>query len=119
MKKFIAVVLGLVVGFFAYQYFFSQSNFFSPGDGQKPQTQKETEKPKTKESEPKYEGPIPPAPEGPHPEWLTLIGGDGPGKNKHIVLISGDEEYRSEEALPLLAEILNKQHGKREYFYLK
>lgn len=30
---------------------------------------------------------------------------------KHIVLISGDEEYRSEEALPQLAKILSEHHG--------
>lgn len=30
---------------------------------------------------------------------------------KHIVLVSGDEEYRSEEALPQLAKILSKHHG--------
>jgi hypothetical protein len=34
-----------------------------------------------------------------------------PGQGKHIVLISGDEEYRSEEALPQLAKILTKHHG--------
>src|SRR5207248_10983322 len=33
------------------------------------------------------------------------------GKEKHIVLISGDEEYRSEEALPQLGKILAKHHG--------
>jgi hypothetical protein len=38
-------------------------------------------------------------------------GGEGPGKGKHIVLISGDEEYRSEEALPQLAKILATEHG--------
>jgi type 1 glutamine amidotransferase len=43
--------------------------------------------------------------------WLTLPGGDGPGKGKHVVLVSGDEEYRSEEALPQLAKILAKRHG--------
>jgi type 1 glutamine amidotransferase len=43
--------------------------------------------------------------------WLSLPGGSGPGKGKHIVLISGDEEYRSEEALPQLAKILAKRHG--------
>jgi type 1 glutamine amidotransferase len=43
--------------------------------------------------------------------WLTIPGSDGPGKNKHVVLISGDEEYRSEEALPQLAKILAKRHG--------
>jgi type 1 glutamine amidotransferase len=43
--------------------------------------------------------------------WLTLDGGDGPGKGKHIVLVSGDEEYRSEESLTQLARILAKHHG--------
>src|SRR5208282_2884422 len=43
--------------------------------------------------------------------WVVLDGFDGPGKGKHIVLVSGDEEYRSEEALPQLAKILAKQHG--------
>ncbi|MCG2462626.1 hypothetical protein K8352_17825 [Flavobacteriaceae bacterium F89] len=44
-----------------------------------------------------------------HKQWLTFEGAD---KNaKHIVLISGDEEYRSEEALPQLAKILSKRHG--------
>ena len=42
---------------------------------------------------------------------LVLPGGDGPGKGKHVVLVSGDEEYRSEEALPQLAKILSKHHG--------
>src|SRR5262245_32995570 len=45
--------------------------------------------------------------------WLSLEGGDGPGKGKHIVLVGGDEEYRSEEALPQLAKILAKHHGFR------
>lgn len=44
-------------------------------------------------------------------EWVTYEGGDGPGKGKHIVLVSGDEEYRSEEALPMLAKILSERHG--------
>jgi hypothetical protein len=35
----------------------------------------------------------------------------GPGKGKHIVFLSGDEEYRSEEALPMLAKILAVRHG--------
>jgi type 1 glutamine amidotransferase len=43
--------------------------------------------------------------------WLVLEGGEGAGKGKHIVLISGDEEYRSEEALPQLAKILAQHHG--------
>jgi len=36
-----------------------------------------------------------------------------PGKGKHIVFVSGDEEYRSEEALPMLAKILAVHHGFR------
>lgn len=43
--------------------------------------------------------------------WLTFEGKDGPGKGKHVVLIAGDEEYRSEEGLPQLAKILSKHHG--------
>ncbi len=42
-------------------------------------------------------------------QWLTFKGSDE--KSKHIVLVSGDEEYRSEEALPQLAKILSSHHG--------
>jgi type 1 glutamine amidotransferase len=42
---------------------------------------------------------------------VVYEGGDGPGQGKHIVLVSGDEEYRSEEALPQLGKILAKHHG--------
>lgn len=42
---------------------------------------------------------------------LVIEGAKGPGKGKHIVLVSGDEEYRSEEALPQLAKILARRHG--------
>ncbi|MFT5462241.1 MAG: hypothetical protein ACI8QS_001114 [Planctomycetota bacterium] len=45
------------------------------------------------------------------PQWLTFEGGDGPGKGKHIVLIAADQEYRSEQSLPMLAKILSTQHG--------
>jgi type 1 glutamine amidotransferase len=44
---------------------------------------------------------------------VTYEGGEGPGKGKTIVLVSGDEEYRSEEALPQLGKILAKRHGFR------
>lgn len=44
-------------------------------------------------------------------QWVVYDGFDGPGNGKHIVLISGDEEYRSEEALPQLGKILAKHHG--------
>jgi hypothetical protein len=42
---------------------------------------------------------------------IVYEGGQGPGGGKHIVLVSGDEEYRSEEALPQLAKILARHHG--------
>ncbi len=44
-------------------------------------------------------------------QWVTYPGGTGAGQGKQVVLVSGDEEYRSEEALPQLAKILSKQHG--------
>ena len=37
----------------------------------------------------------------------------GPETGKRIVLIAGDEEYRSEEMLPQLAKILSTRHGFR------
>jgi hypothetical protein len=45
--------------------------------------------------------------------WVAHPGGEGPGAGKHIVLVSGDDEYRSEEALPQLAKILTRHHGFR------
>lgn len=44
---------------------------------------------------------------------LTLTPPDGTANGKHIVLISGDEEYRSEESCPMLAKILSQHHGFR------
>ncbi len=44
-------------------------------------------------------------------QWITLEGSAGPGRGKHIVFISGEEEYRSEEALPMLAQIMARHHG--------
>ncbi len=41
-------------------------------------------------------------------QWIKLTAAEDA---KHIVLISGDEEYRSEEALPQMAKILHEQHG--------
>ena len=43
--------------------------------------------------------------------WLVFPGGEGVGAGKHIVLIAGDHEYRSEEALPQLGKILSQHHG--------
>src|SRR5689334_9434060 len=44
-------------------------------------------------------------------DWVVYKGGRGPGQGKHIVFLSGDEEYRSEEGLPMLAKILSVRHG--------
>lgn len=42
-------------------------------------------------------------------DWIVY---DPPRPNgKHVVLIAGDEEYRSEEALPQIAKILSQRHG--------
>jgi hypothetical protein len=44
-------------------------------------------------------------------DWAVFEGKSGPGTGKHIVFLSGDEEYRSEEAAPMLAKILAARHG--------
>ena len=33
------------------------------------------------------------------------------GKGKHLVFLTGDEEYRGEEGLPMMAKILSQRHG--------
>ncbi len=45
--------------------------------------------------------------------WVEYAGGSGPGRGKHVVFLAGDEEYRSEEGLPMLANILSQRHGFR------
>jgi hypothetical protein len=44
---------------------------------------------------------------------ITYPPGTGSGQGRHVVLLAGDEEYRSEEALPMLAKILSRRHGFR------
>jgi hypothetical protein len=44
-------------------------------------------------------------------DWVVYEGKEGPGRGKHIVFLTGDEEYRSEEGLPQLAKILAVRHG--------
>lgn len=44
-------------------------------------------------------------------DWVTYPGGNGIGKGKQVVLIAGDEEYRSEDSLPQLGKILSQHHG--------
>lgn len=44
-------------------------------------------------------------------QTLEVAGGPGPGRGVHVVYLSGDEEYRSEEAMPMLAKLLAARHG--------
>jgi len=45
-------------------------------------------------------------------DTLTLKGKAGlPGNGKRIVIVTGDEEYRSEESGPMLGKILSQKHG--------
>lgn len=44
-------------------------------------------------------------------DWIAYKGREGPGQGRHIVFLTGDEEYRSEEGLPMLAKILSQRHG--------
>jgi hypothetical protein len=44
------------------------------------------------------------------PLSITLEGKAGVGVGKHIVLLAGDEEYRSEESMPMMARLLQR-HG--------
>ncbi len=53
------------------------------------------------------------AKEDPSEWWVEYPEGAGPGAGHHIVLLAGDEEYRSEEALPQLGKILSQHHGFR------
>src|SRR5687768_5184107 len=43
--------------------------------------------------------------------WVVYEPPAGKERGKHIVLVSGDEEYRSEEGLPQLGKILSQRHG--------
>lgn len=43
------------------------------------------------------------------PGWVCF----GPAEGRRVVLLAGDEEYRSEESLPMLARLLAERHGFR------
>ena len=43
--------------------------------------------------------------------WTVYDGAGGPGTGKHIVFVTGDEEYRSEESMPQMAKVLSVRHG--------
>jgi hypothetical protein len=45
--------------------------------------------------------------------WVVYEGKSGAGQGKQVVFLSGDDEYRSEEGLPMLAKILAVRHGFR------
>ncbi len=45
------------------------------------------------------------------PDWITYDPKPGPGNGKHVVFLSGDEEYRSEEGLPMMAKIMSQRLG--------
>jgi hypothetical protein len=47
----------------------------------------------------------------PTKQYVRYEGKTGPGKGKHVVLLSGDEEYRSEEAMPMLGRLLAERLG--------
>ncbi len=44
-------------------------------------------------------------------QWVNYPGGEGSGAGRKVVLIAGDEEYRSEEAMPMLGKLLSVRHG--------
>jgi len=45
-------------------------------------------------------------------DYLEIAANPGlAGGGKKVVLVAGDEEYRSEESMPMLAKILAKKHG--------
>ena len=44
-------------------------------------------------------------------DQVVYEGKEGPGHGKHIVFMTGDEEYRSEEGMPMLARMLAERHG--------
>ena len=46
-----------------------------------------------------------------NPHLVVYEGTEGPGVGRHIVLIAGDHEYRSEELLPALGRLLAKHLG--------
>ena len=44
-------------------------------------------------------------------QWLTIEGKEGIGKGQHIVFVTGEEYYRSEEGMSMFAQILAARHG--------
>lgn len=44
-------------------------------------------------------------------QWVSYPGGKGAGNGKHIVIVTGDDEYRSEVSMPQMGKILSEHHG--------
>ena len=42
---------------------------------------------------------------------LEIKGETGPGRRQHVVFVTGEEYYRSEEGMPMFAKILSQRHG--------
>ena len=55
--------------------------------------------------------PLGPSAQSPSPASAAYAPGPGAGRGRHVVFLSGDEEYRGEEGLPMLAKILSQRHG--------
>ncbi len=45
--------------------------------------------------------------------FLTIDGREGVGKGQHIVFVTGEEYYRSEEGMSMFAKIMARHHGFR------
>lgn len=44
-------------------------------------------------------------------QWVEYPGGEGLGAGKHVVIVTGDDEYRSEESMPQWGRMLSVRHG--------
>lgn len=44
-------------------------------------------------------------------DYLTFAPADGVSPTKRVVLVAGDEEYRTEETMPMLGKLLSQKHG--------
>src|SRR5215210_4424307 len=51
------------------------------------------------------------SPQAPGDTSVTYPAAAGPGRGRHVVFLTGDEEYRGEEGLPMIAKILSRRHG--------
>ena len=64
--------------------------------------------------EPKVTGPDESAsahPVASDPRWLTYSAKDATESSPHVVFLAGDQEYRSEECMPMIARLFAEKHG--------